>query len=88
MVNIKGFIAAGLVCVALITVFLGLFTNGWQSGEIDIFDKVDMSYGLRELVADDEDASYSETADAFEALGSSDENVDYWNDLDAAGLIV
>ena len=82
MVDPKGFVAAGLGVLAVVAIFLGLFTNGWVSaeGESEWFGKLEINIGLREL-----EVSYggiTESVDLDDAEGEEGE------DWDSAGLTV
>jgi len=94
MANTKAFIAAGLALVAVIFVFLGLFTNGWATGEEGGFEA---GIGLREMETSgggmSMDFSLSELADLEETANEAGKDIEgyeestYNQDLNMAGLI-
>ena len=75
MANVKAFIAAGLALVAVIFIFLGLFTRGWITGGEE---GVDIGYGLRDMEVSGGGSSL--TVDLDEGEGEDAE------DVDSAGL--
>ena len=75
MANTKAFIAAGLALVAVIFIFLGLFTRGWVTGGEE---GVDIGYGLRDMEVSG--GGFSMTMDLDEGEGEDAE------DIDSAGL--
>ena len=98
MVNIRAFIAAGLALVAVVLVFIGLFSNGWLTGEIEdkTFDAImELDGGLREAEmtttvgnqSQSEGGTYSEAAQDLTDLNASKEQVNYFEDLNTAGSI-
>ena len=75
MVEVKGFIAAGLGGIAVVIIFLGLFTNEWVTAEEGSWE---LHIGLREY--EFTDGANPETKDWSDEEGENDED---WN---AAGL--
>jgi len=98
MANVRAFIAAGLAVVAVILVFLGLFSNGWQTGEIEEKEldiKQEINVGLREVETTTTFGGFSQTAGGDIAQAAQDmkdldapkEQVDFFDDLNNAGFI-
>ena len=98
MVNVRAFVALGLSVVAIIFLFLGLFSNGWATGEADFFGaKIEVGYGLREMEMSAMGESMSESLSTLadqekEANKAMEDEEDYEEmtfaqDMNTAGLI-
>ena len=96
MVTIRAFIAAGLCAAAVVTILIGLFSNGWQTSSTeesnDFFTmSMEMNVGLREIevVSQFGGESGSESVDLADLADEEDdyETSDYFKDLNTAGLV-
>ena len=100
MVTIRAFIAAGLCAIAVVTIFIGLFSNGWQTSSIEESDygftmSFEMNVGLREVEfvsqfggeSESNSIDLTDLADEAEDDEAPNEVSDYFKDLNTAGLV-